>query len=242
MTRRTGTRPADAGEPMAGDPADLADGVASDAVGRDATAGQYQRLRRELIEGRYRPGTLLLETAVSADHGVSRTPVREAMARLEQDGLLERAVRGYRVRTRSPEEVLDVYEARIALESHVAATAAIRHTALDLALLRHIQEQALRAEDPVESRRLDGEFHRALRQAAHNVTTAELLERLDAQMALYGNRATRDRSNLDLTRAEHERVLDAVARRDPQAARERLTEHLTRVRDLRIAELVEGRD
>ncbi|RKN10914.1 GntR family transcriptional regulator [Streptomyces radicis] len=231
---------------MAGDPrtdtyageAPVTPGPRSGA--RDTSAEQYFRLRHELMMGRYPPGTLLQETALSAAYGISRTPVRDALARLEQDGLLRRAPRGYRVRERTPEEVLDVYEARIVLESHAAAVAAIRHTPLDLARLRQIVSEAADTTDGDQLWRCDTDFHAALRQAAHNSTIAETLYRLDAQMTVHGPYRQRRSDLAAVTLAEHEGIVAAVAARDQDLARSRLTEHLTRVRDLRVTALLGG--
>lgn len=76
----------------------------------------YTRIRQSIVSGQAGPGTVLILTTLSTQYNVSRTPVREAI-RLVQDGLVERATRGYVVRTRTPEEVLEICEARIALES-----------------------------------------------------------------------------------------------------------------------------
>ena len=75
----------------------------------------YERIRADILAGRFEAGAALLETVLAGQYGVSRTPVREALARLEQDGLLLRVVRGYRVRSGTAEDVLEIYEARIAL-------------------------------------------------------------------------------------------------------------------------------
>src|ERR1700679_989166 len=63
-----------------------------------AGSAQYDVLRAQLVSGNLPPGTLLQETGIAAKNGGSRTPVREALVRLEQDGFLRRAPRGYRVR------------------------------------------------------------------------------------------------------------------------------------------------
>jgi DNA-binding GntR family transcriptional regulator len=94
----------------------------------DSTEVQYTRLRKEILEGAFAPGTILLKTALSARYGVSRTPVREALGRLAQDGLIERSTRGFRIRQRDPEQILEIYEARIALEARSAELAARRRT------------------------------------------------------------------------------------------------------------------
>ncbi|MER5394094.1 GntR family transcriptional regulator, partial [Saccharopolyspora sp. NPDC002686] len=67
----------------------------------------YDQLRAEIVDGTWEPGAALVELALAERYGTSRTPVREALRRLQQDGLVERGDRGMRVRTRSPEEILE---------------------------------------------------------------------------------------------------------------------------------------
>src|ERR1700749_32754 len=88
----------------------------------------YDRLRGEIVTGEFEPGTPLGEEALAQRYGTSRTPVREALRRLEQDGLVESGVRGMRGRARSPEEIQEIYEVRVPLEATVAAAAARRRT------------------------------------------------------------------------------------------------------------------
>jgi len=92
----------------------------------------YERLRDEVVSGQLPEGAPLVEATVATRYGTSRTPVREALRRLEQDGLVERGARGLRVRIRGPEEILEIYEVRILLEAAAARHAAVRHTRLDL--------------------------------------------------------------------------------------------------------------
>ncbi|MCQ8186999.1 GntR family transcriptional regulator [Streptomyces rugosispiralis] len=200
----------------------------------------YNRIRQSIVSGQAGPGTVLIPTVLSTQYNVSRTPVREALIRLEQDGLVERATRGYVVRTRTPEEILEICEARIALESSAAQAAAIRRTELDLARLVHVHESTAATKDPAELRELNHLWHVALREAGHNTTIAELMDRLDAQLKVYDSHtapATDLPDNLSLILEEHAGILDAVRRRDAGAARDRMIAHQSRTRDLRIGAL-----
>ncbi|MEV4135679.1 GntR family transcriptional regulator [Dactylosporangium sp. NPDC049742] len=208
-------------------------------MNRDSASTQYERLRGDIVAGRIAPGTVLLETVLAERLGVSRTPVREALAMLERDALLERDRRGYRVRTRSPEELLEIYEARIALESTCAAAAAGRRSAFDLARLRHLTGEAATAGDPAQLRESHAAWHRALRAAAGNATIIELLERLDTLLAVYDD-AEPTLTDRDEAAAEHRRVVDAIEAGDAEAARRTLAAHLDRSREARLARLAAG--
>jgi DNA-binding GntR family transcriptional regulator len=197
----------------------------------------YNRLKADLLAGRYPPGTTLYETALSSVYGVSRTPMREALARLAQDRLIERSARGFVVRRRSPEEILAIYEARISLESTAAALAAERRGDFDLERLGHLLAARRDATDPAEHPGLNAQFHRAVRTAARNEIIITFLDQLDDLLTVY--RPDRSAPEVpDNTLEEHGAVLDAVRDRDPESARRAMATHLVRMRDLRVATLV----
>ncbi|PWG13553.1 GntR family transcriptional regulator [Streptomyces sp. V2] len=193
-------------------------------------------MREDLLSGALDPGGPLLETALSTRYGVSRTPVRDALGRLEQDGLVERVARGYRVRAVTAEDILEIHEARIALESAAAASAALRRTDLDLARLAHHHRLLAERSEPGEIGAADARFHEALWLSGHNTTIAGLLERLVTQMRLF-DREPSAPGNREITHAEHERILRAVREHDPRAARREVAAHLGRDRDVRLAAL-----
>lgn len=201
----------------------------------DRESYAYKQLRVRITAGEYVPGTMLVPATVGTELGLSRTPVREAMQRLEYEGLIVQVPRGYRVRERTAEEVLEICEARIALESAIAYSAATRRTELDVARLTSLFEQAVDAVDPVTSLALHNEWHIALRGAAHNHTIAELMDRLDAQLRVYDAKESRAESNLQQIEAEHRDILAAVQAGDAENARVLMIAHQSRTRDLRIA-------
>ncbi|MGW5214941.1 GntR family transcriptional regulator [Streptomyces sp. NPDC004051] len=206
--------------------------------GADTGAGShYARIRQSILDGQAPPGTVLIPTGLSTQFNVSRTPVREALIRLEQEGLVTRATRGYVVRTRTPQEILEICEARIALESSAAQAAATRRTELDLARLVHVHESAAASTDPAELQELNQQWHRVLREAGHNATIIELMDRLDAQLKVYDSGTTTRPDNLTLILEEHTLILDAIRRGDAAAARQHVVEHQSRTRDLRLAAL-----
>lgn len=208
----------------------------------DAAEQQYGRLRKEILDGDFPPGAILLETVLSERYGVSRTPMREALSRLAQDGLIVRSTRGFQVRQHTPEEILEIYEARIALETTSAALAASRRTEFDLARLTHLVTERQAATDPAQFGPLNNQWHQALRTASHNATITELLERLDNQLALYPPRRRPLPSAADRSAEEHAQILDAVRDRDAETAQAVMRDHLRHMRDLRIEALLQERD
>ena len=108
----------------------------------------YEAIREAILSGRFPPEHMLGENALATEFGVSRTPVREALHRLEIEQLVERVPRGVRVRASSPEEILDIYEVRITLEAAAAKQAALRSTELDRMRLRAASPRAPRRTAP----------------------------------------------------------------------------------------------
>ncbi|MGC0364556.1 DNA-binding GntR family transcriptional regulator [Rhodococcus sp. 27YEA15] len=206
------------------------------ALGRsDTTSRQYLRLRADILEGKFPQGAPLHETQLCETYGASRTPIREALNWLAHDGLLERAARGFRVRSGTPEDVIEIYAARVALESEAAGAAALAHSALDLARLDGLHEFCCAATEGSQIRAANFKFHEAMWQAAHNTTIASLLIRLTTQLRIYDSGPPSNYGEPELLNAEHQCILDAIRARDEASARQHMREHLERSRDQRIA-------
>jgi DNA-binding GntR family transcriptional regulator len=155
-------------------------GRAREELRRAKVPSLYHQLLEEVLEGRLRPGEVLVETALGKRFGVSRTPIREALRMLEQDGVLERVNRGMRVRQTSSEEVLEIYGVRTILEAAAARDAAAKRSDYDLATLDRIFGSMAEAKGatPLELAEINRSFHRAIWQASRNRTLVDLLERL----------------------------------------------------------------
>jgi DNA-binding GntR family transcriptional regulator len=204
----------------------------------DSTDVQYARLRKEILDGVFAPGTILLETALSVKYGVSRTPVREALGRLAQDGLIERSTRGFRIKQRNPEEILEIYEARIALEGRSAELAAKNRTDIDLARMAHLLDERRTEADPAQFGPLNNKWHDAMRLSAHNATISDLLARLDSLLLLFRPRTFVPQPD-DRSAEEHAAILEAISQGDQDAAGVAMTDHLRRMRDWRIRLLIQ---
>jgi DNA-binding GntR family transcriptional regulator len=213
--------------------------------GADAGGGRgplYQVIRQEILAGNPPPGGALQEVALSSRHGVSRAPVRDALLRLEADGLVERGPRGAVVRVRTPDEIYDIYQVRIALEAE-AVESAIRHaTELDFARLALIHQNAVAEADHNRARQLHARWHRVLATASRNDTIVEVLERLTSQLALYETSSLAETGNLTQSHDEHLQIIEAMRAKDVATARELITRHLQRTRDVRVNALLHVED
>jgi len=196
----------------------------------------YERMRDDIVTGLLAPGAALVETALAGQYGTSRTPVREALRRLEQDGLIERGDRGMRVRSRSPEEILEIYEVRIVLETAAARSAASRRTTLDLIRLRqaHAAMVALETDDGTARADANRHFHELVWASSHNASLVDLLARLNGHLVRYPTTTLTYAGRWQAVLAEHERLLDALEAGDADAAAAVAEAHMTAARDIRL--------
>lgn len=205
----------------------------------DSPASCYVALLGDILEGKFPAGGAILESALCQQYGVSRTPVREALALLEHDGLIERASRGYRIRSGTPQDVFEIYEARIALESAAAAAAATRGTRLDVMKLEHLAKKGYDESDRRLKRQLHSEWHVSLWQAGHNVTISTTLHNLSAQLRIYDHGLPGPSDDLDVSDAEHADILSAIQANEIENASLLMQKHLSRSRDLRLQTLIQ---
>jgi DNA-binding GntR family transcriptional regulator len=205
-------------------------------------ASLYERLRAAILDGQYRPGAALGETAVAETYGVSRTPVREALRRLEQDGILQRSGRQLTVRATSPEEVLEIYDCRIVLEGMAAQWAARMRNDYDMAMMHRAlrQMENLEGAKPSEMTATNYVFHDSLWRASHNATLYDLLERLEVHIRRYPEPTVSQPGRWDEAVREHQAILDAITVHDENRARELSVAHMTAARDIRLAMIREG--
>ena len=202
----------------------------------------YERLKAALARGELAPGARLFEPELAGLLGVSRTPVREALMRLAQEGLIELLPgRGARVRVLSPDEVAEVYEVRAALEAEAARLAATRHAPDDLAALAAAQAEleALPSGDVGAQTAADARFHALLVAAAKNRELERLFHQLDAKLAL-ARRFSTDENQSPKTLAEHRAILEALKAHDPEAAARAARAHIERFKALVARRLKEA--
>jgi DNA-binding GntR family transcriptional regulator len=196
----------------------------------------YEELRDAILTGRFAPGQLLSENALATEFGKSRTPVREALHRLEIEALVERASRGVRVRTSSPQEILDIYDVRITLEGAAAKAAAERATEFDRSQCRATQRAMLEVhdDDPRAMAASNRRFHEAVWTASHNPTLVDLLHRLNVHLVRYPTTTLTHGDRWDAVLREHEELLGAIESRDGEAARRIAEHHMFGAREVRL--------
>lgn len=202
----------------------------------------YDRLLQEVLRGQLLPGEALTEAALAERLRVSRTPIREALTRLEQDGLVKRTSRGMVVRERSPEEILDIYEVRILLEADAARIAADRRSNLDVLGLKRIatELEQMSTDDPTALAEANREFHHAVWHAARSEPIQDLLRRLDMHLARYPTTTLAYPGRWETSLAEHRLLISAIEARDGDKAAQASAQHFTAARDIRLRLYSEG--
>lgn len=202
-------------------------------LGRVQRTPFHSAFRADLLAGRFSADDPLSESSLTTAYGVSRTPVREALNRLEQEGLIIRSVRGYRIRSGTPDDVIEIYDVRIALEKAAAEAASVRRTELQLAQLTQLHQHAAEAADSALARQFNSQWHEVLWAASHNSTLQETLTNLVSRLRVYDREAVH-RDDLTDVFTEHQAILDAIRARDADAASAAVATHLQRTKQERL--------
>ncbi|MEV7559015.1 GntR family transcriptional regulator [Streptomyces sp. NPDC048331] len=196
----------------------------------------YQHVKQEVLDRRYEGGTLLTEGELAAAVGVSRTPVREALLRLETEGLLKLyPKKGALVLQVSAQEITDVLETRMLVEEFTVRRAVPAPPGLldRLAALLDEQRRHADAGDLAAMMAADRGFHAEIVRNAGNQILCRLYDQLrDRQLRMGVALLHAHPERLDRTLAEHAEILDALRAGDAAAAAEAVRGHIGRVEAL----------
>lgn len=217
----------------------------SEAAGSLSTSKQLAELIIAAIRtARLLPGSRLRETELAAALGASRTPLREALHALKQQGLVEHdADSGLRVRLLSWRDVTEFYELRATLEGMSARLAARNASAAERDLIRQLntteQQQMAAGASPQELARLNHAFHQAILNGARNAFLQDSLNQQNQLLILLGPTAYSLPRRLLAISDEHQAVCTAILKRDEAAAQVAMQAHLHNALTARLAMLSE---
>jgi DNA-binding GntR family transcriptional regulator len=205
-----------------------------------ASERAYRRLKQLILDNEIAAGSQMLELEAAARLGMSRTPVREAMVRLEQEGMVElRPRHGMRVLPISPDALAEIYDILTALEGMAAESAARKGANPDqLAALQQAvdeMEEALAADDLLRWSQADARFHRQLVELAGNRRLASIVEQVSDQAHRARLTTLRLRPKPVSSNRDHAALVAAIRDRDPQKAREIHEQHRRRAADMLVA-------
>lgn len=213
------------------------DGAAQLGIGDAMSMTQkvYDAFIDGLRDGTYRPGDRIRAEDVAKSLDVSRTPVREALSRLTERGLLAMTASGLSVTQLDRTSVLELYAVRELLEGAAARFAAQHASPSDLFTMHRIAEAFARPDsDPRRVAQLNRAFHDAIYDAAHNKFLLTILDGMhDTLMLLPSTTFAADGRQADAVR-EHHAILEAIEARDPDLAEQRARDHIRRARDTRL--------
>lgn len=210
----------------------------SEAVGAQHA---YEQLRAAIVENRYPPGLRLVEQKIAAELGLSRTPIREALRRLEAEGLVvSERNRGAMVRPLSTTEVVDLYGLRIRLEAYAVEVATERASETQLGDLVAAADQFADVRrtfdvDSVEGVRqlheANRRFHDGILEAAQHRRLATMLDRAVDIPLVFQAFKTFDAAEIERSDTFHHLIVEAMCRRDAPRAGALMAEHIAQGRD-----------
>ncbi len=247
---------------------------------RKVTDWVYEELKSAIVDLRLAPGEPLREATLADRLGVSKTPIREALTRLEQEGLVETtSFKGAVVTRYSRQDLVEIYELRELLENAAVRAAAQSMTAQDLTRLERIASESRRlqggtdrggtdrggtdrggtdrggtdrggtdrggtdrggtdqgdtgqgGQDRGELAALITEFDVVLYEQVRNHRIQALIENLRAHLTRIGQLTAEIPGRIDASVDEHEKIVEAIAARDPALAEQRMRDHIRSVRD-----------
>lgn len=189
-----------------------------------------ENLRQAIVKGVFPPGSRLMEIQLATEMGVSRTPVREAIRKLELEGLVVMIPRrGAYVANLSIKDISDVYEIRTALDELAARLAAERINDEELEELQRdlvLFERYAEERDVNKIVELDGAFHDVLYRASRNDRLVGIISNLREQITSIRGRSMLYPGRLKKTIDEHREIVDCIAQRDPDKSERAVRRHM----------------
>ena len=194
----------------------------------------FERLETDILSGKYTPGEVLTEMRLVADLGVSRTPIREALHRLEQEHIVEISSRGILVLGVSQKDLEDILEIRIRIEGLAAAMAATRITDEELEELREtieLQEFYVPKHDADRINGMDSKFHLLIYRFSGSIPLYDTLMPLHKKLMKYRKASVENEVRSTNSFLEHRAIFDAIAAHDAPLAEERMRAHIANAKE-----------
>ncbi len=196
----------------------------------------YTLILEAIEAGVYKPGDRLVESELAERLGVSRTPVREALQRLETQSMLSRDGRSLIVASLDHNQLAELYAVRTELEGLAARLAARHATEEEIRVLQIMAEEdrALLGADPRALSKANKRFHKQIHLASHNRFLVQQLDLVHRSMALMANTSFAAEGRDEVALAEHEAIVAAIAARDGDAAYAALRAHISKAFETRL--------
>lgn len=190
----------------------------------------FHTLREAILKGDLKPGERLMELQLASKLGVSRTPIREAIRMLEQEGLAvtipRKGAEVARMTEKDMEDVLQIREALDELAVQVACDKITEQQLENLTLVMKNFEESIQAENLQKIVEYDVEFHETIYQATDNPKLVSLLNNLREQIYRYRMEYIKEKENYPMLLQEHEEIVAALKERDKENVRAVMRRHI----------------
>lgn len=189
----------------------------------------FEHLENDILSGKYKRGEILTESKLSTELGVSRTPIREALRRLEQEHIIEESGKGSVVIGINEKDLEDIFMIRKSLECQVAALAAKNRTEEQLKQLREaleFQEFYLNKKDPDQIKLMDSRFHETLYKLSGSTAFYDTLVPLHKKIQKYRRASVANSSRAEASVAEHRKIYEAIEAKNTALAAKYASEHV----------------
>jgi DNA-binding GntR family transcriptional regulator len=195
---------------------------------RPGQTDAYTMILDAIDVGTYRPGSRLVESELAERFGVSRTPIREALQRLETQSLLARDGRSLIVASLDHNQMAELYVVRGELEGLAARLAARHATAEEVRVLREMVEQDNALQDnPSALARANRRFHKQIHLASHNRYLVQQLDLVHRSMALMATSSLAVEGRGAIAQKEHDKIVQMIEDRNEDGADEALRLHIS---------------
>ncbi|MGI6678136.1 MAG: GntR family transcriptional regulator [Dehalobacterium sp.] len=195
----------------------------------------FETIREAIISGYFRPGERLMEVQLAEEMGVSRTPVREAIRKLELEGFLEIVPRkGAYVAGISLKDISDVFEIRASMESLAAGLAAQRITEDELNSLKEMLASFEASADHSDLKDIvhtDSDFHDIIYKASRNERLIPIINNLREQIQRYRATSLASPGRIKITVEEHRKMVQAISERNVDLAQNLASAHIKNARE-----------
>ena len=194
----------------------------------------FERLERDILGGVYPRGALLTELGLGNDLGVSRTPIREALRRLEQEHLVEMSGKGILVVGVTQKDLQDIFAIRMRIEGMASREAALRITDEELRELRdtlELQEFYVLKHNAGSIRGMDSKFHQLIYRFSGSTALYDTLIPLHNKTQKFRQTSVENETRAAQSAMEHRAIFEAIAARDADMAERHTLTHIENARE-----------
>lgn len=194
----------------------------------------FERLENDILTGKYQRGEVLTELKLVTDLGVSRTPVREALHRLEQEHIINITPKGILILGVTEQDLKDIFAIRLRIEGMSSAFAAENMTEEQLAELKEtleLQEFYVGKQDPEHIKTMDSKFHQLIYRYCGSAVLNDTLLPLHKKVQKYRRASVENNSRAQQSAREHRAIFEAIEARNAALAEKYTTEHIANAAD-----------